>query len=272
MQELIRLLRYGDEEARLDVAALELASIEFPELAIEPSLDTLESLAQELGRRVEAHGDGRLFVAAANAYLFEELGFHGNESDYYDPRNSCLNEVLRRRTGIPITLSIVYTELARRLGRTIHGIGLPGHFIVRYDDAQYATYIDPFHGGRLLTRGDCIQLARDAADSDVSSNPSALAPVTRRQILVRMLHNLRAAYVRREEWAKCVRVLDLLLEASPDSAEEYRQRGLLEAKLERFPAARRDLETFLRLAPAAEDRAEVEEHLGALRRWLASWN
>ena len=128
---------------------------------------------------------GREFVRVANDYLFGDLGFRGNEIDYNDPRNSCLNYVLDRRTGIPIALSVVYIEVARRLGRPVAGVGLPGHFIVQYDDGEFATYIDPFHSGQLLSQEDCRQLARDRTGSDADA--TALAPVGTRYILVRML-------------------------------------------------------------------------------------
>ncbi len=135
------------------MAALEIASIETPDLDQQPFLAILDRMASAIAARLPSGATGREFVAAANQYFFDELGFHGNEIDYNDPRNSCLDHVLDRRTGLPITLSVVYIEVARRLGQPVSGIGLPGHFIVEYKDGEFAAYIDPFHSGRLLTLG-----------------------------------------------------------------------------------------------------------------------
>src|ERR1019366_925657 len=144
--------RYIREEdpgkGRLDRAALELATIQFPDLDPEPYLHQLNELASHLGDRLRNFNDGRDFVETAERYLFGEQGFRGNQEDFFDSRNSCLNQVLERRTGIPITLSVLYMEIGRRLAMPVFGIGLPRHFIVQFDDGNYATHIDPFHGGR----------------------------------------------------------------------------------------------------------------------------
>ena len=174
--------------------------------------------------------------------------------------------MLTRRVGIPITLCVVYMEIARRLGKPVHGIGLPGHFLVVYDDGDFGTYIDPFHAGRLLTAEECRELAQQAAGIDIETNPQFLQPVSKRYILIRMLNNLRGVYVRLGEPAKIVAVLDLLVEAFPAAAEERRQRGLLNLELHRFADAKMDLEMYLRLAPEAYDRAAIEQHLSELTR------
>src|ERR1700733_11055452 len=148
--EALRAAIQDQPEGRLDVAALEIASIETPDLDPEPFLGALDRIASEISARLPASCDGREFVRVANGYLFGDLGFHGNEIDYNDPRNSCLNYVLDRRTGIPIALSVVDIEVARRLGKPVSGVGLPGHFIVEYNDGEFATFIDPFHSGKLL--------------------------------------------------------------------------------------------------------------------------
>ena len=142
MQALLDLLVRYNEDVPLDVAALELASIEFPDLEVDPWLDLLNSYANELAERVSEDDDGLTYIRTANAYLFEELGFRGNDGDYYSPMNSCLNQVLMERTGLPITLSLVYLEIGRRLGRPLWGIGMPGHFLVEYDDGDVRRYID----------------------------------------------------------------------------------------------------------------------------------
>jgi regulator of sirC expression with transglutaminase-like and TPR domain len=268
--EALRAALCQSPEARLDVAALEIASIETPDLDPQPYLAILDRMAAEIASRLPSGAAGREFVTAANRHLFDELGFRGNEIDYNDPRNSCLNYVLDRRTGLPITLSVVYIEVARRLGQPVSGIGLPGHFIVEYNDGEFAAYIDPFHSGRLLTAGDCRQLARERTGSDADG--TALAPVGARYILVRMLNNLRSAYFRGKQFEKMVAVTDLLLEGFPENAGYYKARGFARLRMRQFRGARSDLEMYLKYAPDAEDRSQITQQLGAIHRWLGRLN
>ncbi len=211
--EALRSAIQDQPEGRLDIAALEIASIETPDLDPEPFLGILDRIASGIAARLPPSASGPEFVRVANEYLFGDLGFRGNEIDYNDPRNSCLNYVLDRRTGIPIALSVIYIEVARRLGQPVSGVGLPGHFIVEYNDGEFATYIDPFHSGKLLDLEECRQLARDRTGSEADA--TALAPVGTRYILVRMLNNLRSAYFRGKQFDKMVAVTDLLIEAFP---------------------------------------------------------
>jgi regulator of sirC expression with transglutaminase-like and TPR domain len=177
-----------------------------------------------------------------------------------------------RRLGIPISLSIVYIELARRLDRPVSGVGLPGHFIVVYEDAEARYWIDPFHRGRILSFSDCCELAKEAAGVDLRLNPAVLAPVTNRQILVRMLSNLKAIYLRGEAFDKARQVLDLLIAATPEYAEEYRHRGLIHLRQMNHRAAKSDFETYLRLEPSAPERDQVQKHLLLIERWRAGLN
>ncbi|HYL74725.1 MAG TPA: transglutaminase-like domain-containing protein [Bryobacteraceae bacterium] len=269
---LLRAALMDEPGVALDAAALEMAAIEQPQLDPAPCLAELDRIASEVATRLGANADGPKFIRTANEYLFEELGFRGNDSDYYDPRNSCLNEVLDRRTGIPITLSVVYIEVARRLRRPVFGIGLPGHFVVQYDDDEYSTFLDPFHGGKLLTRADCRALAREITGTDIDAEPGTLAPVSTRYILVRMLNNLRSAYFRAKNYAKATTVMDLLVEAFPENADYFKARGVARLHLREFSGAKRDLESYLRYSPEAEDRAQVTKQLEAIHRWLGRLN
>jgi regulator of sirC expression with transglutaminase-like and TPR domain len=269
MFELRELLRNASADVPLDVAALQIATIEYPQLTVEPFLVLLDSHATEFGERVSRRTTGEEFVDLLNHYLFEELGFQGNSEEYYDPANSCLNEVLTRRLGIPITLSLVYVEIGRRLGRPIHAIGLPGHFLVSYDGPDFEAIIDPFHCGQIRSDEECYELAREATGVPLADNPELLAPVSNRHIAVRILNNLRSIYFQRREAAKAAQVLDLLIEASPDSAEEYKQRGVCYIQTERYEDARHDLETYLRLAPKAADAPQVATELNRIRRLIA---
>jgi regulator of sirC expression with transglutaminase-like and TPR domain len=268
VRELADLLARNDESVPLDVAALQLATIEYPDITVEPFRELLDSYARELGQRLSASTDGEEFVGTFTEYLFDELGFEGNEDDYYDPANSCLNEVLTRRKGIPITLSVVTIEIARRLGRPVTGIGLPGHFIVRYDDGLFATYIDAFNNGQLLLEDECFDLARRATGLQLPDDPAMLAPVGTRAIILRMLNNLRSSYYLRQDPQKALKVLDLLIQADPASADEYKQRGIFRARLHLYQSARTDFETYLQLAPDAPDRDEVSKQLENLQSWL----
>ena len=272
--QALRAALSNEPVVALDAAALEIAAIDRPGLDPVPYLEMLDRIASELDTRLGGHAgaDGPRFVRIANQYLFQELGFHGNDSNYYDPSNSCLDVVLDRRIGIPITLSVVYIEVARRLGRPILGIGLPGHFVVQYSDAKYSTYIDPFHAGKLLTGDDCGMLAREITGVDLSTEPSTLAPVSNRYILVRMLNNLRSAYFRVKQYAKAAAVMDLLVEAFPDNADYYKARGVARLHLREFVAAKTDLEKYLKFSPKAEDRAEITRQLEAIHRWLGRLN
>ncbi len=272
MQRLIDALTNENSRATLDVAALDLARVEFPGLDQEASLARLESLASQIKATLPDRATGLQFIKAVNACLYDHLQFRGNEEDYYDPRNSCLNAVLSRRLGIPISLSIVYIEIARRLGHPVYGVGLPGHFIVVYEGEGCRYWIDPFHNGRILSFEDCCSLAHQAGGVDLRANPAMLAPVSKRQILVRMLGNLKSIYLRGQALDKARFILDLLINAMPEYAEEYRHRGLVHLRQLNHRAAKADLETYLRLERDAPERSEVERQLLMIERWKASLN
>ncbi|HEY3457091.1 MAG TPA: transglutaminase-like domain-containing protein [Bryobacteraceae bacterium] len=272
MQRLRDALSDDRSHVPLDIAALELANIEFPGLDLEASTFRLDNLAQQIGSQLTAGASGLDFIRASNDLLFDVLQFRGDKENYYDPRNSCLNSVLMRRLGIPITLSVVYMEIARRLSRRVYGVGLPGHFIVAYEDASARYWIDPFHAGRILSFSDLCELARETAGVDIRSNPAVLAPVSTRQILVRMLSNLKVIYLRGDALDKARQVLDLLIEAMPAYAEEYRHRGLVHLRQLNHRAAKSDLETYLRLEPGSPEREQIEKQLLMIERWKAGLN
>lgn len=267
MNHLRHLLEEDPPKGRLDCAALELATIDTPDLEPGPWLDRLNELASHLGDRLRNFNDGRDFVETAQRYLFGELGFHGNEEDFFDPRNSCLDQVLERRVGIPITLSVMYMEIARRLAMPVFGISLPRHFIIQFDDGNYSTYIDPYNGGRTLTVQECFALAGAKA-----ADPALLRRASKKEIAIRMLQNLRGVYLRRQDWARAVLTLDLLLIGAPELAGWYKQRGLLQLELKRYQAARRDLKRYLALQPEAADRAEIGRQIQAIHEWLGRVN
>ena len=220
-------------------------------------------------------------IRALNAYLFETLHFVGNRDKYEDPRNSCLNEVLDRRTGIPITLSVVYMEVARRAGLQVDGINFPGHFLVRCPETQNSPFliIDPFHAGALLSEHKCRLLLQKHVGSDVAFSKSLLAPATRLQIIARMLLNLKRIYVHMRSFPQARDVTELLLAITPSALSELRDRGLLAYHLNDVTAALRDLQAYLRLTSMSEldkdardEHQQIWEHVKTLRRRVAALN
>jgi regulator of sirC expression with transglutaminase-like and TPR domain len=241
-------------------AALAIARVEYPSLDAAPYVAQLDRLGYEATARVRSAGDERL--RAFNEYLYDEQGFVGNRDRYDDPRNSFINEVLDRRTGIPISLAVVYLEVARRAGLHVEGINFPGHFLLRARDLTAGDtraeilIIDPFHGGAQLSEYDCRQLLRQHIGDEAAFDTSLLAPATRHDIVVRMLVNLKRLYVRMRSFPQARFISSLLLCIDPSAISELRDRGLLAYHLQDFAAALRDLEEYLRLAPKLSEPGE----------------
>lgn len=266
LNHLRQLLEGDGFSGRLDRAALDIATIHFPALDPQPFLDQLNDIASKLGDRLRNFNDGREFVEKAQQFLFEELGFHGNEQNFFDPLNSCLNQVLERRTGIPITLSVFYMEVARRLQMPVYGIGLPRHFVVQFDDGRYSTYIDPY-GGRLITPAECFALA-GAKQAD----PALLRRVTKKQIVIRMLQNLHITYSESKDFPHAVQTLDLMILGAPEMASWYRRRGMLLIEDHRYSDARADFQRYLAMEPEADDREQVIKQIEKIHLRLARLN
>lgn len=273
----------------LAAPALLVARIEYPHLDPGPYLDRLDAMGEAAFHFVAADcgHDAPLpaRVDALNRHLFGELGFSGNREQYDDPRNSCLNEVLDRRKGIPITMALVYIEVARRAGIRAEGVNFPGHFLVRArqdlhtDDPGEGLIVDPFHGGAILNEADCRQLLRKHMGEDAAFEPSLLARATRRQILVRMLLNLKRLYVRMHSFPQARATTDALLALQPSSLADLRDRGLLAYHMNDFSSALRDLEEYLKVARLSDqdedDKKSTEqvwEHVKTLRRRVAQLN
>lgn len=277
--------------ADLAPAALAIARVEYPALDAEPYLDLIDDMGNNASRRLAGvTGTSSEAIGLLNEYLFEEEGFSGNRENYEDPRNSFLNEVLDRRRGIPITLAVIYMEVARRAGVEVTGVNFPGHFLLRAGSPLGADdlIIDPFHGGAMLSEFDCRQLLRSHVGDEAAFDGSLLAPATRHDIVVRMLVNLKRLYVRMRSFPQARFVSTLLLTVNPSAVSELRDRGLLAYHLEDFASALRDLEEYLRLSPnealeepeSDEEPADDDEeaparlldHVKALRRRVAGFN
>jgi regulator of sirC expression with transglutaminase-like and TPR domain len=261
-----------DAAVDLAEASLLIACEEYPGLDVPAYLTRLDGMGSVLRARLADEPRPERAVMALNRYLFQEEGFRGNAEEYYDPRNSYLNEVLDRRTGIPISLSTVYMEVARRAGLRVEGVGLPGHFIVRVRAGSHAVLIDPFHAGALLSENDCQQRLDRIFGGRLKMEQSMLAPCGRKDILERTLRNLKTIYFKQGDHPRALSAVELLLTVNPGSAEDVRDRGVLYAALDCYGLAVRDLEAFLTLVPRAPEAAEVRDQLVDLRRRAARLN
>ena len=267
-----QLVTLPDAAVPLAEAALIVACEEYPQLELSPYLDMLDHIADVAQERL-APSDGPLkTIEEINSVLFEKFGFRGNTDDYYDPRNSFFNDVLDRRIGIPITLSTVYIEVSRRLNVPIAGVGMPGHFIVKYFDHREEFFIDPYSQGQILTRDDCRDRIYKQYGDGLEFSDRLLARVTNRQILWRMLNNLKDIYLKGHAIDKCLSMVDMMLMVDSEDLTQFRDRGLLRLQLRQFEGAGRDLEHYLQHSPHAQDREEIENHVKELKRIRALMN
>jgi regulator of sirC expression with transglutaminase-like and TPR domain len=264
-REFTALVARPDSAVDLARASLLIACEEYPELDVPGYLEKLDRMGSAVRAHIGPGASPAAAVAALNGYLFDDEGFRGNTDEYYDPRNSFLNDVLDRRTGIPITLSMVYMEVARRAGLRVEGVGLPGHFIVKLLAPEGEWLIDPFHEGALLSDKDCQQRLDRIFGGRVRLEARLVATCGRKQMLARMLRNLKVIYGKQEDWPRALRVLDLLLRIDPGSAEDLRDRGIAYASLDCYGLAVRDLDAYLARAPRGPETRELEETVAALR-------
>jgi regulator of sirC expression with transglutaminase-like and TPR domain len=262
----------GGDSLDLARAALVVASIAHDEVDEATALNELDALAAGAALRIAGATEPLARVAALMDFLFCERGFRGNQDHYYDPRNSCLDEVLGRRLGIPITLSVVAIEVAARLGVELQGVAFPGHFLVRAGarDGTSALF-DPFHGGARVEPEELLWRLRVLAEQAGRPAPAFervpaefLAQASRPAILARMLRNLHRIYTQADDRARALAAVDLLLVLTPDAPDEVRARGALYEQLDCPAAAAADFRRYLQLAPAAPDAADVEKRLSRL--------
>ena len=259
------ILARPDGDVNLAEAALLVAAEEYAALDVRSYLVRLDEMGCALRQRLEEEPRPERAVMALNRYLFQELAFRGNTEQYYDARNSYLNEVIDRRTGIPITLSTVYMEVAGRAGLEVEGVGLPGHFVVRIQTPARPLLVDPFHGGTLLTEKDCQERLDRIFNGKVKLEEKMLRPCRRKDMLERLLRNLKAIYLRDQDTDRALRVVDLIVRIQPGSAEDLRDRGVLYASLDCYGLAARDLESYLALAPGAKDAEDLAARVALLR-------
>jgi regulator of sirC expression with transglutaminase-like and TPR domain len=267
-----RLMALDDDEIELDRAAFLFAAVEYPELNVEAGLCELDDLADLLRPRVVGLRSPAEVVGIVAEFLHGELGFAGNVDAYYDPRNSYLNEVLDRRLGIPITLSLLYLEIGRRVGLPFEGVGMPGHFLVRFRHSDTPVLVDPFAGGTIVGEAECEARLRGLYGPGVQLRASMLTAIDTRTIVYRMLNNLKGVYTSKDDWPRVIRTIDLLLAARPGASSEYRDRGAAHLRAGDLRRARADFEHYLLNAAEVADAAVVREQLALVERLDAMRN
>ncbi len=262
-----QLLRQ-DAPFSLAEAALYIALEEYPELEVQSYLQRLDTMAAEVSQQLPSEPYPLKILQAINHYLFETLGFQGNGQDYYDPRNSFLNEVLDRRMGIPITLSLVYLEIAHRIGFPMTGVNFPGHFLIRPEQEGMELWVDPFNHGEILFPEDCKDRLESMYQRPVELRAEFFEAIAPRQFLVRMLNNLKHIYLNQGDLYRCLAACERILLVDPDIVMEKRDRGVLYYQLGRWIEARQDLEDYLAQIPQAQDRPLIHQLLDRITQNL----
>jgi regulator of sirC expression with transglutaminase-like and TPR domain len=270
------------EDARIDLAhaCLMIAQDAYPQLDVERYLGEIERMALRLRGRLAQSGGAEERIIALNQFLFEDLGYWGNTGDYYDPRNSYLNDVIDRRTGIPITLSILYMEVGRRIGLPLEGISFPGHFLVRLRLRGGTLVLDPFAGGAPQSEAELRERVQRVIPPEVTDRlPVAelpleqfLEPASKRQILARVLRNLKGIYRETDKPQRMLEVLNRMLVVTPDASAELRDRGYVYQRLECWRPALQDLTAYLEREPDALDLDDVRIKLMELTALCARLN
>ena len=269
-----RMLDRPEEEIDLAEAALLIAKNAYRDLDVPGYLARISELAGKLSAQLPEDGTESSRIVALNRFLFEDQGFAPSVENYYDPRNSFLNEVLERRVGIPLSLSILYIEVGRRIGLPLQGVSFPGHFLVKCTLKEGVVIIDPYCGGITLSLQDLQQRLRETRGGEVSRAIVAamLVAANKREILARMLRNLKGIYLDQRDYVRALSAIDWIIAIMPGEATEVRDRGLIYVKLECFRAALEDLEHYMQKAPDAADMDEIRSHVVELRMSAARLN
>jgi len=264
----------GRPERSLDLAraALLVAAESDPGVDVDHQLHMLDSWAAELRGRLEPDWNNLQKLARLRSFVFEELGFRGDDKDYFSPSNSLLHEVMERRLGVPLTLSIIFMELGWRIGLPFEGVGFPGHFLVRLTGEPRDLVLDPFNYARTMHEEDCRRILTEVTGGRLEFDGRLLASVGKRDIITRLLRNLKGAYLRAREDKGALAAVERLLLLHPEDMEEVRDRGLLLYRLQRYGAALDSLSAYLAARPAAPDHDSIAQHVVSLRHLLAELN
>ena len=265
-------IRQNDENIDLAYSTLLMAQYLTQPFDMSPYLTMLDDMAGAARPSVCAAGTDLEKIGALNKHLFEDLGFSGNNRRYYKPDNSFLNRVLDSKKGIPISLSVVYMEVGRRLDLPLWGVGIPQHFIVGYGVPEEPIYIDVFDQGQILTEIDCMVISGHSFSDQESFKKDYLKPATKRAVLFRMLQNLKYLYLDQKNWEATYKTIDLAVEVYPNQLNELRDRGLMAYRLNRFQDAIFDINRYLHLAPNLEDKAWLERRVELMEEQLLRLN
>lgn len=253
------------ETIPLDEIALLVAKDRYPHIELDDYRAQVDAFAKQARMRITGVLGGQARAESLSHYLFDEEGFRGNTLDYYNPSNSYLNDVLDQRSGIPISLSILYLAVGRRLDFPVVGIGCPGHFLVQYRGDSKSFFIDPFSHGKLLSKEACKKHFEDRYGDSLPFRPEFLEPSNNREILLRLLANLKVAHMLKKEFDQVLRILNQTLLFAPEEVQELRERGLIYYHMECFQAAEKDLKDYLVRVPNASDKHIIEKCLDDLR-------
>lgn len=249
-----------DRSIDLARAALLIAEVEYPDLDIDHELGLLDSLAAGAALRLGDNRDTIFAINTLSEYLFDEVGLRGNSDDYYDPRNSYLNQVLKRQLGIPITLSLVYLEVGKRLGIPLVGIGMPGHFLLRHRD-ETGLFVDPFNRGILLSEEECAERLTQITQNRIDWDPGFLKPISNRDYIARVLRNLKSIFLQQGKFSSALSIIDRLVQLLPQDPTELRDRGLVKDRLGFKQGAAEDIAAYLETSPNGPDSDELRRLL-----------
>jgi regulator of sirC expression with transglutaminase-like and TPR domain len=270
--DFVRTVRRPERALDLARAALLVAAESDPRLDVDGQLHTLDSWAATLSQRLEPEWNNLQKLARLRSFVFEELGFRGDNKDYFSPSNSLLHEVMARRLGVPLTLSIIFMELGWRIGIPFEGVGFPGHFLIRLTGEPLDLVLDPFNHARTMHEDDCRQLLREVTGGRLEFDGRMLASVTKRDIITRLLLNLKGAYLRAHDDDGALAAVERLLLIHPEDIDEVRDRGLLLFRLRRYGPALESLCAYLEARPEAPDQETISQHVTTLRHLIASLN
>ncbi len=262
----------GDDLSPLRAGLLLARECAYPTLRPSDYVVQIEDLALAANAALAGYSPPLERGLALAAFLFQTYGLRGNAADYADPRNSYLNQVLERRLGLPISLSVIFLEVGQRLRLPVAGVGLPGHFIVSVTGDDGPQYLDPFHGGRVLTVDDCRELVRSVAGFQGVFDPAWLAPTPPREIVARMLNNLRSFYISVEDWPLAIALLERLIALQPEVPGHVRDLGVLHYREGAYRQASRLLNEYLARAPHAADTETVRKGRDLMLAELARLN
>src|SRR5437867_2527520 len=268
----VRLVQQPEPSIDLARAALVVAAECDPNVDVDGQMHQIDTWATELRGRLDPGWNNLQKLARLRAFVFEELGFRGDRMDYYSPSNSLLHQVLRRRLGIPLTLGIVMLELGWRIGIPFEGVGFPGHFLVLLAGEPRDLLLDPYRRGMSVHEEDCRKMLLDTTGGKMAVNDRLIASVGKRQMIARLLTNLKGASLRAGQDALALAAVDRLLVLDPHDTDEMRDRGLLLYRLNQWAKALDCLRAYLEASPSAPDRPAIERHAAVLRQLLASLN